>query len=201
MRVQFLGAAGTVTGSSTLLESGGLKWLVDCGMYQGDEELEKRNWNVGPYRPKELSFILLTHAHIDHSGLIPRLVRNGFKERVICTRATHDLCEAMLRDSAHIQETEAEWRNRKGKRSGREETDLLYTVKDAERSLKLFEPVGYDERISVADGVEVCFRDAGHILGSSFIEMWIDRGSAKTKIVFSGDIGPKGQAIMRSRGD
>jgi metallo-beta-lactamase family protein len=127
MRVQFLGGARTVTGSSTLLESGGLKWLVDCGMFQGGEELEKRNWNVAPYHSEELSFILLTHAHIDHSGLIPRLVKHGFRERVICTRATHDLCEVMLRDSGHIQEMEAEWRNRKGKRSGREEFEALRT--------------------------------------------------------------------------
>ncbi len=113
MRVEFLGGVQTVTGSATLIEKGRLKGLVDCGMFQGGKELEERNWKVHPYHPKDLSFILLTHAHIDHSGLIPKLVQEGFSGRVICTKATLDLCEIMLHDSAHIQEMEAEWRSRK----------------------------------------------------------------------------------------
>jgi hypothetical protein len=126
MRVNFLGGVGTVTGSATLLERGPLKWLVDCGMYQGENQKEERNRSTQSYDPKHLSFIFLTHAHIDHSGLIPKIVKEGFAGKVICTKATFDLCEIMLRDSGHIQEMEAEWQNRKNKRSGREEASLLY---------------------------------------------------------------------------
>ena len=122
MRVEFLGGVRTVTGSATLLQKDSLKWLVDCGMFQGGKEIEERNRNTQAYSPKELSFILLTHAHIDHSGLIPKLVKEGFRGKVICTKATFDLCEVMLRDSGHIQEMEAEWQNRKDQRAGREET-------------------------------------------------------------------------------
>ena len=197
MKIEFLGGVGTVTGSSTLLERGSLKWLVDCGMFQGSEELEERNWDVDSYRPKELSLILLTHAHMDHCGLIPRMVNHGFRGRVVCTKATYDLCEVMLRDSGHIQEMEAEWKNRKGRRSGRKETDLLYTVKDAERSLKFFEPVRYDDIVPLTDGMEVCFRDAGHILGSAIVELWIEEGDQKKKLVFSGDLGGLGQPIVK----
>ena len=118
MKVEFLGGVRTVTGSATLLGKGPLKWLVDCGMFQGGKELEERNWHLQPYQAKDLSFILLTHAHIDHSGLIPKLVKEGFRGKVICTKATLDLCDVMLRDSGHIQEMEAEWQNRKGKRAG-----------------------------------------------------------------------------------
>jgi len=197
MRVEFLGGARTVTGSSTLLERRGLEWLVDCGMFQGGTELEERNWNVRPYHSKELSFILLTHAHIDHSGLIPRLVKYGFQGKVICTKPTFDLCEVMLRDSGHIQEMETEWRNRKGKRSGEDETDPLYTVRDAERSLEHFQPVPYDEILPLTDGLRVCFRDAGHILGSAVIELWIEKGDQKKKLVFSGDLGGLNQPIVK----
>ena len=121
MKAEFLGGVRTVTGSATLLEKGSLRWLVDCGMFQGGVELEQRNWHVESYRPRDLSFILLTHAHIDHSGLIPKLVKEGFHGKVICTKATLDLCQVMLRDSGHIQEMETEWQNRKNKRSGRNE--------------------------------------------------------------------------------
>ena len=122
MKVEFLGGVRAVTGSATLLEKGSLKWLVDCGMFQGGKEYEKRNWNLQPYQAKGLSYILLTHAHIDHSGLIPRLVKEGFRGKVVCTKATLDLCDVMLQDSGHIQEMEAEWQNRKGKRAGRGES-------------------------------------------------------------------------------
>src|SRR3972149_8307232 len=112
MRVEFLGGARTVTGSATLLEKGSLKWLVDCGMFQGGKQLEERNWKTHPYQAKGLSFILLTHAHIDHSGLIPKLVKEGFRGKVVCTKATLDLCEVMLRDGGHIQEMESEGQSR-----------------------------------------------------------------------------------------
>src|SRR5512135_3441577 len=189
MRVEFLGGVRTVTGSATLLEKGSLKWLVDCGMFQGGQELEKRNWKIQPYQAENLSFILLTHAHIDHSGLIPKLVKEGFRGKVICTKATFDLCEVMLRDSGHIQEMEAEWRNRKSKRAGKGEAVPLYTAKEAEKSLPSFQPVTYGEVIQLAEGVKARFQDAGHILGSAMIEIWVKDGGEEKKIVFSGDLG------------
>jgi metallo-beta-lactamase family protein len=197
MKVQFLGGVRTVTGSATLLEKGSIEWLVDCGMYQGGRTIEGRNRNLRSYHPENLAFILLTHAHIDHSGLIPKLVKEGFRGKVICTKATFDLCEVMLRDSGHIQEMEAEWQNRKGKRSGKKRIDPLYTVKDAEACLRYFQPVRYDDLFSPAEGVKVKFRDAGHILGSAIIEIWIEDGGSERKLVFSGDLGSPDQPIVR----
>jgi len=197
MRVEFLGGVRTVTGSATLLEKGSLKWLVDCGMFQGGKELEERNWNLQPYQAKGLSFILLTHAHIDHSGLIPKMVKEGFRGKVICTKATLDLCEVMLQDSGHIQEMESEWQNRKGKRAGKGEAVPLYTMKDAEKSLRSFQAVNYGEILQLADGVKVCFQDAGHILGSAIIEIWVEEGGQEKKLIFSGDLGNFDQPIIR----
>jgi metallo-beta-lactamase family protein len=197
MRVEFLGGVRTVTGSATLLEKGSLKWLVDCGMFQGNKENEERNWNLQPYQAKNLSFILLTHAHIDHSGLIPKLVKEGFRGKVICTKATLDLCEVMLQDSGHIQEMEAEWQSRKGKRAGKSEAIPLYTMEDAEKSLRSFQTIHYDEIIPLADGVKVRFQDAGHILGSAIIEIWVEEAGGQKKIVFSGDLGNSDQPIIR----
>jgi metallo-beta-lactamase family protein len=197
MRVEFLGGVRTVTGSATLLEQDSLKWLVDCGMFQGGKELEKRNWKIQPYRAKDISFILLTHAHIDHSGLIPKLVKEGFRGKVICTKATRDLCEVMLQDSGRIQEMEAEWQNRKGKRAGKGEAIPLYTAKDAEKSLRCFQPVSYGEIVQLAEGVKVRFQDAGHILGSAIIEIWIQEEGEEKKLVFSGDLGNFDQPIVR----
>ncbi len=197
MRVEFLGGVRTVTGSATLLEKDSFKWLVDCGMFQGGEELEKRNWKIRPYRANDLSFVLLTHAHIDHSGLIPKLVKEGFRGKVICTQATLDLCEVMLRDSGHIQEMEAEWQNRKGRRAGKGEALPLYTAKDAEESLPYFQPVAYGETVQLAEGVKARFQDAGHILGSAMIEIWVKEQEGEKKIVFSGDLGSFGQPIVR----
>jgi metallo-beta-lactamase family protein len=197
MNVEFLGGVRTVTGSATLLENGSLKWLVDCGMFQGNKDLEERNRSVRPYRSDEISFILLTHAHIDHSGLIPKLVKEGFNGKVVCTKATHDLCEIMLRDSAHIQEMEAEWGNRKGKRAGRNGTQPLYTKGDAEKSLRCFQPIGYDEIFTLAEDLRVRFRDAGHILGSAIVEIWVKEGGTEKKLVFSGDLGGVNQPIVR----
>lgn len=197
MKVQFLGAARTVTGSCTLLERGATKWLVDCGLFQGGKALEERNRNVEPYAPRDLSFILLTHAHIDHSGLIPKLVQGGFQGKIFCTRATFDLCEIMLRDSAHVQEMDAEWQNRKNKRSGRNPVEPLYTAQDAERSLRFFQPVHYGEMLSLSEGVRARFQDAGHILGSAIIEIWVTEDGVERKLVFSGDLGNLDQPIVR----
>jgi len=197
MKVEFLGAARTVTGSATLLEKDSLKWLVDCGMHQGGKTIEERNRHIQPYHAEGLAFVLLTHAHIDHSGLIPKLVKEGFRGKIICTKATSDLSAIMLRDSGHIQEMEAEWQNRKGKRSGKKTFEPLYTVKDAEESLRYFQPVRYDEIISLSGGVKVRFRDAGHILGSAMTEIWIEEGGSEKKLVFSGDLGSPNQPIVR----
>lgn len=197
MKVEFLGGVRTVTGSATLLEKDSLKWLVNCGMFQGGKELEERNRDIQSYHAQEISFILLTHAHIDHSGLIPKLVKEGFRGKVICTKATLDLCEVMLRDSGHIQEMEAEWQNRKNKRSGKKGITPLYNVKEAEESLKCFQPVGYDEVLLLAEGLKVRFRDAGHILGSAMIEIWVEEGGRERKLVFSGDLGNTNQPIVR----
>ena len=197
MKVEFLGGVRTVTGSATLLEKGSLKWLVDCGMFQGGKELEDRNWKIQPYQAKNLSFILLTHAHIDHSGLIPKLVKEGFRGKVISTKATFDLCDVMLQDSGHIQEMEAEWQNRKGKRAGKGEAVPLYTMKDAEKCLRYFQSVNYDEILQLADGLKVRFRDAGHILGSAIIEIWVEERGQEKKLILSGDLGNFDQPIIR----
>jgi metallo-beta-lactamase family protein len=197
MKVKFLGGVRTVTGSATLLEKDSLKWLVDCGMFQGGQTIEERNRNVHPYCSKDLSFILLTHAHIDHSGLIPKLVKEGFQGKVICTKATLDLCEVMLKDSGHIQEMEAEWQGRKNRRSGRKAAPSLYTVKDAENSLQYFQTIPYGQLTPLTDGVKVRFQDAGHILGSAIIELWVEVEGQERKIVFSGDLGGIGQPIIR----
>lgn len=197
MRVEFLGGVRTVTGSATIIEKGSLKILVDCGMFQGGRNLEERNWDVQYYRPKEISLVLLTHAHIDHSGLIPKIVKEGFRGKVICTKATFDLCEILLRDSAHIQEMEAEWKNRKGKRAGREEILPLYSIEDAGKSLQYFSPVAYGDLVSIGNGVRVRFQDAGHILGSAIIELWLDENGGEKKLVFSGDLGSPGQPFLK----
>jgi metallo-beta-lactamase family protein len=197
LKVEFLGGVRTVTGSATLLEKDSLLWLVDCGLFQGGRAIEERNQNIRPYRAKDLSFILLTHAHIDHSGLIPKLVKEGFRGKVICTKATFNLCEAMLRDSGHIHETEAEWQNRKGRRAGGEETVPFYTVRDAEESLQYFQVLHYDEILTLANGLKVRYRDAGHILGSAIIEVWVEEGGKERKLIFSGDLGSPGQPIVR----
>ena len=197
MRVHFLGATRTVTGSAFLFERGPLKWLVDCGMFQGGKEIERRNRLIRPYRPKELSAVLLTHAHIDHSGLIPKLVREGFQGKILSTQATCDLCDIMLRDSAHIQEMEAEWQNRKNRRSAKEIGDPLYTVKDAEESLRYFQAVRYDETVPLGEGARVRFRDAGHILGSAIVEVWVEENGEEKKLVFSGDLGQTHRPLVR----
>ena len=197
MRVHFLGATRTVTGSAFLLEKGPLKWLVDCGMFQGGKEIERRNRDIRFYRPKEISVVLLTHAHIDHSGLIPKLVKEGFQGKILCTQATFDLCDIMLRDSAHVQEMEAEWQNRKNRRSAKEVGEPLYTVKDAEESLRYFQAVRYDEIVPFGEGVRVRFRDAGHILGSAIVEVWIEENEEEKKLVFSGDLGQAHRPLVR----
>lgn len=197
MKISFIGGARTVTGSSFLISTDSANVLVDCGMFQGKRDLVARNYLETIYDPRDIDAVVLTHAHIDHSGLIPKLVRDGFSGRVHATRATADLCGLMLLDSAHIQEMESRWKTSKNRRRGLSETPPLYTVKDAERAMTHFEPVTYDRTFGPAPGFEVIFRDAGHILGSGMVELWVTNGGKKTKLVFSGDVGTSDQPIIR----
>ncbi len=207
IRLQFLGAAQNVTGSCTLVRAGGRSILVDCGMFQ-ERELRERNWAPFPADPAGLDAVLLTHAHLDHCGLLPKLVKEGFQGRVYCTPATAELARIVLLDSAHIQEEDAAFKRlrheregRAGERNARGEQPL-YTVRDAERSLTAFTPAPYDEPIPVADGIEASFHEAGHILGSASILVRVRRGGdagadgpART-VLFSGDVGRWGKPIL-----
>ena len=198
VRVTCLGGAGSVTGSSFLIESPqGMKLLVDCGMFQGGKEMERRNWQDWGFDPKQVHALFLTHAHIDHSGRIPKLVKDGFRGRIITSPPTAELCRIMLLDSAHVQEMDAEWQNRKNRRQDRNEILPLYTTEDAEESLQYIAPVEKDQVIEVEPGVRARLRNAGHILGSSILELWVQEGKESIKIVFSGDLGKKNQLIVR----
>lgn len=194
MKLTFVGAAHEVTGSCHLLQAAGKNILIDCGMEQGPNLYE----NPGlPIPETDVDYVLLTHAHIDHSGMIPKLVKNGFKGEIVTTFATSDLCNIMLRDSAHIQEFEAEWRNRKGKRAGQPVYEPVYVMQDALDAIELFRPCAYGAKIELCEGVSVRFTDVGHLLGSSSIEVWIKEGNLEKKIVFSGDVGNIDQPIIK----
>jgi metallo-beta-lactamase family protein len=197
MNIQFLGAARTVTGSAYYLESPLLKLFVDCGMFQGSKKLQGRNTLTHFPPVKDIPYLLLTHAHIDHCGLIPLMVRRGFRGKILATEGTCDLCEIMLRDSAHVQQMDADWQNRKNQRSGKGHIEPLYTLKDVDYALKLFSPVSYDQMINLTPEARVRFRDAGHILGSAMIEFWWSEKDNKFKLVFSGDIGNWKQPIIK----
>ncbi|MDV6341536.1 MBL fold metallo-hydrolase [Nitrosomonas sp. Is35] len=198
MQLTFLGAAGEVTGSSYLIETGSVRFLVDCGMFQGGREADKKNRTAFKYDPKTIDFVLLTHAHIDHSGLLPRLSAWGFRGPVYCTAATADLLQVMLKDSAYIQEKEIEWRNQ-SRRRGQSTQELapLYTVAQAEALLKQLQRVDYNTELNPHPSIRCCFREAGHILGSAIIELWVKKQTGTKKIVFSGDLGTPGHPIVR----
>lgn len=189
MKITFLGATKTVTGSNYLVEGAGKKFLVDCGMWQGSSELEEENLQEFEFNPAEIDFMLLTHAHIDHSGRIPKLYNEGFKNKIYAHKATCDLCALMLPDSGHIQEMEIQWKNKKRIRKGLEPREPLYTAEQAARCLEIFEPVKYDEIIPIDENIHVRFNDAGHMLGSSIIELWVKEDGKETKVVFTGDLG------------
>lgn len=194
MKLTFVGAAHEVTGSCHFLQAAGKNILVDYGMEQGPDLYE----NAGlPISENEVDYVLLTHAHIDHSGMLPKLVKNGFTGGIFTTYATADLCNIMLRDSAHIQEFEAEWRNRKGRRAGNPEYEPIYTMQDALDAIELLVPCEYGQRVKLCDGVEVRFTDVGHLLGSASIEVWVTEGDTSRKIVFSGDVGNVDQPIIK----
>lgn len=197
MKLTFLGAARTVTGSCQLLETGNTKILVDCGLFQGKAKEEAMNEQQLPVNPADIDYVLLTHAHIDHSGRIPWLYVNGFKGEVIAVKACVDLCSLLLPDSGHIQEFEAERKNRKRMRAGREPEKPLYTLLDAQESLKLFRSIQYDEMIQLTPGIRVCYRNSGHMLGSAFVEVWVRENGKETKFVFTGDMGNTGIPILK----
>ena len=193
--LQFLGGAGTVTGSKYLIQAAGRKLLLDCGLFQGLKELRLRNWREPPFEPSEIDAVILSHAHIDHSGYLPLLVRRGFRGPVFCTPATRSLLRIMLPDAAHIQEEEAAYANRKGY-SKHHPAEPLYTGQDAQNALKLLMPHIYGESFSATDDVEVMFRRAGHILGSATVELKFVRDDPQT-LVFSGDLGRWGRPMIR----
>ena len=203
----FLGAAGEVTGSSFLVETAGLRFLVDCGMFQGQES-DQKNADALTFDVRAIDFVILTHAHIDHSGLLPLLARRGFRGPIHATPATCDLLGVMLPDSAHIQESSAAWARERprrdpgprGRQGGRRNADPgdepLYTLFDAQAALRLLERVSYGERHAVAPGVAFTFRDAGHILGSAIVELELGEGAHARRIVFSGDLGQPGRPVL-----
>lgn len=197
MNIKFCGAADGVTGSCHLIESEGRKILLDCGQFQGGRKQEARNFEDFPFDPKDVDVLVLSHAHIDHSGRIPLLIKRGFTGDIYCTDATADLLEIMLRDSAYIHEKEAEWQTKKNARLQRPPVEPLYTIADAEIALKHVKPVLYDQLVKIMDGVEIVFNDAGHILGSAIVELWVTENEKTSKIVFTGDLGVKDRPILR----
>ena len=199
IKLGFYGAARNVTGSRYYLEANGNKFLVDCGLYQ-ERFLKDRNWDPFPIPPNTLDAVLLTHAHIDHCGLLPKLVREGFRGRIYCTDATADIAKIMLTDSARLQEEDAQFKKKRHEKEGRKGAHPevpLYTVKDAEACYPLFSPVPYGKTLRLADGFEAVFHDAGHVLGSSNLMFKIDRNGESRKILFSGDVGRRNRPILR----
>lgn len=195
MKITFLGATHEVTGSCTLLQANGKNILVDCGMEQGRDIFE--NFDI-PVNAGEIDCVLITHAHIDHTGKVPILCKNGFRGKIYATRETVNLCKIMLMDSAHIQEFEAEWRNRKAKRKGSPPVEPMYTTDDVQCTLKKMHPCEYGEKMQVLDNVVVRFNDAGHLLGSANIEIWITENGITKKILFSGDVGNTDRPILKN---
>jgi metallo-beta-lactamase family protein len=199
MQLIFLGAAGEVTGSCYLVETGEMRFLVDCGMFQGGRESDLKNERFPMFDPRSIDFVLLTHAHIDHSGMLPRLAARGFDGPIYATQATIELLEVMLRDSAHIQAKEAEWEQRHPHRNNHHEpSQPLYSLQDVEKSLAQVRPANYGTLIQPHPRISCRFLDAGHILGSAIIEVWVDDEDSRKKIVFSGDLGQPGHPILRS---
>lgn len=194
MKLRFLGADREVTGSCHCLEACGKRILIDCGLQQGQDEKDN---NRLPISPDQVDLVLITHAHIDHSGRLPLLVKEGYRKQIVATSKTCQLMEIMLRDSAHIQQSEAQWRQRKGKRAGRDAAPPLYTMEDADAAIALFSPVEYHQTVPLFEGITARFVDAGHLLGSASIEITVTEGDTTQVIVFSGDIGNLDQPIIR----
>ncbi|MDO5725260.1 MAG: MBL fold metallo-hydrolase [Tissierellia bacterium] len=197
MNIKFFGATEMVTGSCHMIEAEGKKLLLDCGMFQGSRTEDLRNFDEFGFDPSEIDYLILSHAHIDHTGRVPLLVKRGFKGRILSVKATTDLSEIMLLDSAHIQEQDTEWENRKLQRRGEALKEPLYTVDDAKLSLKFFESYFYDQEINLDDIFTITFKDAGHILGSAIVEIIVKEKAGNTKIVFTGDLGVRRRPILK----
>lgn len=197
MKIKFCGATIGVTGSCHLLSTDSHRVLLDCGQFQGNKEMDDLNWEPFPFDPESIEAVVLSHAHIDHCGRIPLLVKRGFKGDIFCTDATADLLQVMLLDSAYIHEKDAEWQSKKNARTGKPAVEPLYTVQDAERSLKLVKPILYDQLVELNDQMKIVFNDAGHILGSAITEIWVTENNQTSKIVFSGDLGVNNRPILR----
>ena len=200
MKITFCGASKTVTGSNYLIEAEDKKLLLDCGMFQGSAREEQMNFESFIYNPKDIDYLILSHAHIDHSGRIPKLVKEGFNGKIYTTHATYDLCEIMLMDSANIGMQDAEWENRKRVRKGLTPIEPLYNTNDVKESLKLFKPVYYNQEIKIDDTFTFRLQDAGHILGSAIVELFINEDGKTTKLVFSGDLGMPERPILTDPG-
>ena len=194
MKLTFFGAAKAVTGSCHCVEVNGKRILIDCGLQQGRDERDNR---VLDFAPGYIDYVIVTHAHIDHTGRIPLLVKQGFHGRIVATRLTGQLMSIMLRDSAHIQESDAQWQNQKGRRAGRPPVEPLYTIADAEHAMELVETCEYGELVDLFEGVRLRFTDAGHLLGSACAELWLTEEGVTRKIVFSGDLGNVDQPVIR----
>lgn len=197
MKIKFCGASSGVTGSCHLLTTDKHKVLLDCGQFQGGKAQEAMNYEKFPFDPAEVECVVLSHAHIDHCGRLPLLVKRGFRGKIYCTDATADLLDVMLKDSGYIHEKDAEWQNKRNKRAGKPQIEPLYTFDDAVESLKYVEPVLYDQQIELNDEMKIVFNDAGHILGSAITEIWVNDGDKESKIVFSGDLGMTDRPILR----
>lgn len=200
MRLKVLGAAGEVTGSNYLLECGSSRVLIDCGMYQGKGDDEKNRAQFD-FVPSSLNSVLLTHAHIDHSGRVPLLVQKGFKGKIWATLPTVELVSVLWQDSVRLMKEEAAWKTRKNERKGLPPVEPLYKEEDAQKAAHLLTPATYDDKIEVAPGITVRFRDAGHILGSAIIEVWMEEDGKEVKVVFSGDLGPQQTVMERNPAD
>ena len=198
MKIQFCGASTGVTGSCHLITTENHKVLLDCGQFQGGKAQEALNYEDFPFDPAEIDYVILSHAHIDHCGRIPLLIKRGFKGSIYCTDATADLLDVMLKDSGYIHEKEAEWKNKKNERAGRPKVGPLYTFNDAVDSLTYVKPVLYDQLIELNEEMKIVFNDAGHILGSAITELWVTENDNVSKIVFSGDLGVMERPILRN---
>jgi metallo-beta-lactamase family protein len=197
MHVEFHGAAGEVTGSCHLISVGGHRVLLDCGMVQGSRKDEARNAEPFPFDPASIDAVVLSHAHIDHSGRIPFLVKSGFTGPIYTQKASRDLCRIMLKDAAYLNEKEVQWENRKRERKGLKLIDAWYTVQDAQVAMRQFKGIDYAVRQKILPGITLRLSDAGHILGSAIVELWLEENGIQRKLVFSGDLGVSGRPILR----
>ena len=196
-KLTFYGATEGVTGSSYILETGGKTILLDCGLFQGSREEEKANKKAFQFKVKKIDAVVLSHAHLDHSGRLPKLVADGYSGPLYMTNPTSELLEVMLKDAASLQQRDTEWENKRRRRAGKAEIEPTYTMEDVETTLALRDGSAYGHRREIVDGAEVCFRDAGHILGSSIVELFITEDGAEKKLVFSGDLGNSCAALLR----